>query len=52
MTEAELEQQAAIGGLGDMKTLIGLLWLQKWRAGLWALEWVAADAAPLGIMPP
>jgi ADP-ribose pyrophosphatase len=50
MTEAELEQQAAIGGLGDMKTLIGLLWLQKWRAGLWALEWVAADAAPLGIM--
>jgi ADP-ribose pyrophosphatase len=52
MTEAELEQLAAAGGLYDMKTLIGLLWLQKWRAGQWALEWVAADAAPLGIMPP
>jgi ADP-ribose pyrophosphatase len=52
MTEAELEELAAAGGLYDMKTLIGLLWLQKWRAGQWALEWVAADAAPLGIMPP
>ncbi len=51
MSEAQLEQLAAVGGLSDMKTLIGLLWLQKWRAGLWALDWVlAADAAPLGIM--
>ena len=22
-----------------LKTLIGLQWLQKWRAGLWTLDW-------------
>ena len=33
MTEAELEQRAATGELSDVKTLIGLMWLQKWRAG-------------------
>ena len=26
--------------LTDVKTLIGLQWLQKWRAGLWTLDWV------------
>ncbi len=31
------------GELTDAKTLIGLLWLQNWRAGRWALAW--QDAA-------
>ena len=39
LTEAELEQRAACGELTDVKTLVGLLWLQKWRAGLWPLSW-------------
>jgi ADP-ribose pyrophosphatase len=51
LSEAELEQCAASGELSDMKTLIGLLWLQKWRTGLWALDWVAVDAPAAGIMP-
>jgi ADP-ribose pyrophosphatase len=50
LSEAELEQHAASGGLTDVKTLIGLLWLQKWRAGLWPLHWVDTDAAAAGIM--
>ena len=32
----------ASGEITDAKTLIGLLWLQKWRAGLWPLRWQAA----------
>jgi ADP-ribose pyrophosphatase len=51
LSEAELDAHAASGELSDVKTLVGLLWLQKWRAGLWALDWRAADAAPLEIMP-
>ena len=39
-TEAELDGLAARGELTDVKTLIGLQWLQKWRAGLWTLDWV------------
>ena len=39
LSEPELEALAASGELTDVKTLIGLQWLQKWRAGLWALEW-------------
>ena len=41
MTEAELDNLAGRGDLTDVKTLIGLQWLQKWRAGLWTLDWVA-----------
>ncbi len=41
MTEAELDALAASGGLTDVKTLIGLQWLQKWRSGRWPLIWVA-----------
>lgn len=41
--EAELDHLAARGELTDAKTLIGLLWLQKWRAGLWALDWQPAQ---------
>ncbi|MDO9286965.1 MAG: NUDIX hydrolase [Aquabacterium sp.] len=40
MDEAELDALAARGELSDVKTLIGLQWLQKWRAGLWTLDWM------------
>lgn len=50
MSEAELERCAAAGELSDVKTLIGLMWLQKWRAGLWSLDWVSAGSAIPGIM--
>ena len=40
VTEPELDALAARGELTDVKTLVGLQWLQKWRAGLWALDWV------------
>jgi ADP-ribose pyrophosphatase len=52
LTEAEFERLAAAGEISDVKTLIGLLWLQKWRAGLWPLRWAAADSAGAGIMKP
>lgn len=35
----ELDAAARSGTLTDAKTLIGLLWLQNWRAGRWPLEW-------------
>lgn len=38
----ELDAMAQRGELTDAKTLIGLLWLQHWRAGRWPLEWHAA----------
>jgi ADP-ribose pyrophosphatase len=41
-SEAELDALCASGGITDAKTMIGLLWLQKWRSGLWALRWNAA----------
>lgn len=40
----ELLAMAQQGALTDAKTLIGLLWLQQWRAGHWPLEWRAAPA--------
>jgi len=45
--EATLDAQAAAGDLTDAKTLIALLWLQKWRAGAWSLDWQAAPQADL-----
>jgi ADP-ribose pyrophosphatase len=41
VAEAELDALAARGDLTDAKTLIGLQWLQKWRAGQWSLDWLA-----------
>jgi len=35
----ELDRMAAAGELTDAKTLIGLLWLQRWRQGAWTLDW-------------
>jgi ADP-ribose pyrophosphatase len=39
---ATLLTQAQNGQLTDAKTLIGLLWLQNWRAGHWPLVWQPA----------
>lgn len=38
----ELDALARRGELTDAKTLIGLLWLQNWRAGRWPLNWGSA----------
>ncbi len=38
-TAQELDQLAALGELTDAKTLIGLLWLQRWQQGAWPLNW-------------
>lgn len=35
----ELDAMAARGELTDAKTLVGLQWLQRWRAGAWPLVW-------------
>ena len=35
----ELDALARDGKLTDAKTLIGLMWVQKWRAGRWPLQW-------------
>lgn len=45
VAEAELDALAARGELTDVKTLIGLQWLQKWRAGQWSLDWMALPPA-------
>jgi ADP-ribose pyrophosphatase len=38
----ELDALCASGDITDAKTLVGLLWLQRWRAGNWPLVWQAA----------
>ena len=38
-TEDELNRLAERGELTDGKTLAGLLWLARWRAGQWRLDW-------------
>lgn len=40
----ELDALARSGHLTDAKTLIGLLWLQRWRAEAWPLEWFRPPA--------
>lgn len=47
LTEAELDALAAGDGLPDVKTRIGLHWLQRWRAGAWALQWQPDPDPPL-----
>jgi ADP-ribose pyrophosphatase len=41
-TVDDLDRMAASGELTDAKTLIGLLWLQRWQQGAWPLDWQAA----------
>jgi ADP-ribose pyrophosphatase len=38
----ELDALCGSGEITDAKTLVGLLWLQRWRAGGWPLVWQAA----------
>lgn len=47
---AELEALADRGELTDVKTQIGLAWLQRWRAGHRALPWHTAETPPAPIM--
>lgn len=42
-TEAELDAMARDGLLTDAKTLVGLLWLARWREGRWPLAWRTAS---------
>jgi ADP-ribose pyrophosphatase len=42
MSAEQLDDAARRGELTDAKTLIGLLWLQNWRAGRWPLAWAPA----------
>jgi ADP-ribose pyrophosphatase len=52
LTETEMDALAAGDGLPDVKTRIGLQWLQRMRAGDWSLQWhSAADAAHLSSLP-
>jgi ADP-ribose pyrophosphatase len=37
-----LDAAARDGEITDAKTLIGLLWLARWRGGQWPLRWTAA----------
>ena len=41
-TADELDAHCGRGEVTDAKTLIGLLWLQKWQAGRWPLVWRSA----------
>ena len=45
MSEADLDAAVQRGELTDAKTLVGLLWLQNWRAGRWSLSWRPAPVA-------
>ena len=45
LSVAELDALAAGSGLPDVKTRIGLHWLQRWQAGAWPLQWRADDSA-------
>jgi ADP-ribose pyrophosphatase len=47
-TETEIDAMCASGQITDAKTLIGLLWLQKWRSGQWPLSWHTTPTSPKG----
>jgi len=42
-SEGELNAMVQSGELTDAKTLIGLLWLARWREGRWPLAWRAVS---------
>lgn len=44
LSAEELDLACARGEVTDAKTLIGLLWLQRWQAGAWPLQWHANPA--------
>jgi ADP-ribose pyrophosphatase len=41
-TEPEVDAMCQSGAITDAKTLIGLLWLQKWRSDQWPVSWQPA----------
>jgi ADP-ribose pyrophosphatase len=41
VTADELDALCGSGEISDAKTLVGLLWLRRWRAGAWPLAWRA-----------
>jgi len=47
LTQSELEFLADCGDLPDVKTQIGLGWLQRWQAGHRSLAWHSAPATPV-----
>lgn len=49
LSEAELDVLAAGNGLPDVKTRIGLQWLQRWRSGAWELHWTDDGPAVAGL---
>jgi ADP-ribose pyrophosphatase len=51
-SEDELNARAQSGELTDAKTLVGLLWLARWRAGRWPLCWRAMPQHRGSIMTP
>lgn len=46
--EAEYERLAAHGAITDVKTLIGLQWLQRLRAGTWLPQWLSTTTPTVG----
>ena len=44
--EAEFDRLVATGAITDVKTLYALLWLQRWRAGAWPLQWFDGPPIP------
>jgi ADP-ribose pyrophosphatase len=44
-TQAELEAGVRDGVVTDVKTIVGLMWLQQWRAGQWPLNWQPVSPA-------
>jgi len=38
-SQQELEDWMRDGQLTDAKTVVGMMWLQQWRAGHWPLDW-------------
>lgn len=43
-SQDELEDAVRDGRLTDVKTIVGLMWLQKWREGRWPLSWQTPEA--------
>ncbi len=49
LTDDELDALAAANTLPDVKTLVGLQWLQRWRAGAWSLQWQPDPEPPAAL---
>jgi ADP-ribose pyrophosphatase len=45
LTAEDLDARIAGGDVTDAKTLVGLMWLQNWRAGRWPLRWAPVPGA-------